>query len=317
MIECRICNNSINNKSFSAKEMMYGSREKFNYFLCSDCGCLQITEIPKNMNDYYPNNYYSYEKLQRHNYYKYQLVKIRNRYGILRKGFLGKILFNIFPQPDLKIMGHIGVDLNTSVLDVGSGSGSYLKLLHDSGLKSLLGIDPLIDADKTYENGFSIKKRSIHDQDGNWDLVMFHHSFEHLIDPLETLQSVNKILKKDGICLIRIPIIPSIAWEKYGVDWVQLDAPRHIYIYSIESLRRLTVSARLYINEIIYDSNGFQFWGSEQYLKNIPLFSKNSYSVNPDNSIFSSKDIKKFSKIANELNKNGGADQAIFIIKKS
>ncbi len=35
------------------------------------------------------------------------------------------------------------------------------------------------------------------------------------------------------ICLIRIPIKTEHIWNLYGVDWVQVDAPRHFYIHRV------------------------------------------------------------------------------------
>ncbi|MDO8971391.1 MAG: hypothetical protein Q7U74_11930, partial [Saprospiraceae bacterium] len=60
MHECRICNNTQGNPTFTAREMMYGSREKFEYFQCAHCGCLQITAIPPDLSKYYPPGYYSH-----------------------------------------------------------------------------------------------------------------------------------------------------------------------------------------------------------------------------------------------------------------
>ena len=41
---------------------MYGLRNEFKYYHCNNCGCLQISNIPSNLNIYYPENYYSYCK---------------------------------------------------------------------------------------------------------------------------------------------------------------------------------------------------------------------------------------------------------------
>ena len=46
---CRICSNTKSNLYFDVREMMYGSREKFEYFQCSKCGCLQIENIPNDI----------------------------------------------------------------------------------------------------------------------------------------------------------------------------------------------------------------------------------------------------------------------------
>lgn len=52
-MKCRICNNSNNNAVYEAKEMLFGTRDKFAYFQCSKCECLQIFDIPANISKYY------------------------------------------------------------------------------------------------------------------------------------------------------------------------------------------------------------------------------------------------------------------------
>lgn len=108
----------------------------------------------------------------------------------------------------------------------------------------------------------------------------------------------------------------SYAWEKYGIKWVQVDAPRHFYLHSIKSMELLVNKTHLKIDDIIWDSTSFQFWGSEQYLKGIPLRSELSYAENKSKSIFSPYDLKLFEEKAKELNRNKCGDQAAFFISK-
>jgi hypothetical protein len=61
-MKCKVCLNNEDNTLFIFREMMLGLREDFDYILCNKCGCLQIVEVPKNMQKYYPYNYYSYLK---------------------------------------------------------------------------------------------------------------------------------------------------------------------------------------------------------------------------------------------------------------
>ena len=159
-------------------------------------------------------------------------------------------------------------------MDVGRGSGFILYSLREIGFKNLLGIDPYVQNDIRYTNGVEVLKKTIREiNESGWELIMFHHSFEHVSEPAETLQSISRLLFRNGICLIRIPVVSSYAWRHYGVQWEQLDAPLH----SIKSMEILAEKARLRIYDIAYDSNEFQFWGSEQYTKNIPLLSEKSY----------------------------------------
>ena len=56
---CRICGNTEKNLIHKAQEMMFGTRDEFDYLECSACGTLQIVEIP-DLSCYYPRDYYSF-----------------------------------------------------------------------------------------------------------------------------------------------------------------------------------------------------------------------------------------------------------------
>jgi hypothetical protein len=72
----------------------------------------------------------------------------------------------------------------------------------------------------------------------------------------------------------------------------------------------------LEIKKIVYDSDEFQFWGSEQYLKGIALREKRSLAEGFKNSIFTKKQINEFKKRAETLNRNVKGDHACFYLYK-
>ncbi len=319
-MKCKICNNSNGNKVYEVKEMMFGFRDKFTYFQCSKCGCLQIADFPEDMSKYYPSNYYSFllPSLEgSKNPMKRFIKNLRNSYAIQKKGALGKLIYTFFPLESHQWASRVHLSKNITILDVGCGSGSLLHSYKEIGFRNLLGIDPYIKDDIEYKNGLKILKKSIHKLDGKWDLIMFHHSFEHIPDPTETLWSVSRLLNKKGICLIIVPTVSSYAWEHYRENWVQLDAPRHFFLHSIKSITLLAEKVNLNLEEIVYNSTDFQFWGSEQYLKNIPLKDPRSYGVDPSNSIFSNTEITVFKQKAKKLNLKNQGDACAFFLRNN
>ena len=317
-MKCKICKNEKENKEFKVREMMFGSRDKFIYFQCANCGCLQIKDIPEDISQYYPLNYYSFNISHNkfENPIKLLAKRLRNHYAIFNKGVIGKLIYGYFPYDSLRSLSRIKLTKDPKILDVGCGSGNLLYALKKLGFKNLLGVDPYIEKDINYQNGLDILKKTVHEISGEYDLIMFHHSFEHISDPVETLCSVQKLSAPNGICLIRIPIIDSWAWENYGANWVQIDAPRHLFLHSRKSMDIIAQKAGFKIKEIICDSTEFQFWGSEQYKRDIPLNSENSYSVNPSKSIFSKREIRIFKEKAKKLNSESRGDQVAFYLKK-
>ncbi len=96
---------------------------------------------------------------------------------------------------------------------------------------------------------------------------------------------------------------------------VQIDAPRHLYLHTETSLQRLADETGFQIEKVLYDATGFQFWGSEQYVQDIPLRSPNSHDENPQGSIFSATQLQEFTARAMELNQKADGEQAAFILR--
>ncbi|MBP6007895.1 MAG: methyltransferase domain-containing protein [Rhodoferax sp.] len=303
-MKCRICGNEQGNKKYLAKEMMFGYRDEFEYFQCHSCHCLQIAEYPKEMARFYDESYYSYQ-ISKNPLLTY-LLKQRNRFELTGKGLIGKLISNRIPNLSLRMISDLLNDKNKSILDVGCGSGKFLKILHQSGFNKLTGIDPFLEHDILIDNSFSLLKKEIGELDLSYDLIFFHHSLEHMPDQHKVFSTITKILSTNGVCVIRIPISSSYAWEHYGVHWAQLDAPRHFYLHSLNSLNFLAASAGLRITKTQYDSTPFQLFASEQYVKDIPM---------RDNR-FNNK-ASYFDKIhTTKLNLNKRGDQAIFTLSR-
>jgi hypothetical protein len=143
---------------------------------------------------------------------------------------------------------------------------------------------------------------------------MLHHSFEHLADPKGSLSEIHRLLKADKFALIRIPVV-NFAWEKYGVNWVQIDPPRHLFLYTESGFRELAESCGFKVESVVYDSNAFQFWGSEQYQLDFPLNDPRSHN-NLKGRIFSDEQMNNWRSEAEKLNAEKRGDQAAFYLRK-
>jgi SAM-dependent methyltransferase len=273
-------------------------------------------DIPKNIEKYYPDSYLSLRPFISKNLVVKIAKHFRDYYAIFNKGFFGKILFDMFPNHSFRILSKIQLDKKRRILDVGSGRGYLLYSLKEFGFKNLLGVDPFIKQDIKYKNGLEILKKTIYEVNGKWDLIIFNHSFEHISDPIATIHYIKDILSNEGICLIKTPLVDSWAWENYGVNWVQIDAPRHFFIYSRKGIKILAEKTGFVIDKIICTSSEFQFLGSEQYKKDIPLHAENSYYSNKSKSIFPKKHINMFKKKAEEFNSEDIGDEGTIFISR-
>lgn len=319
MHECRICNNTQGNSVFTAREMMYGTREEFEYFQCASCGCLQITTIPSDLSKYYPPGYYSHALPAPRGNHPFQSYRKRKRtqQWLGQNSIIGRLLAHGKSMPAfVEWARNAHLSLDDAILDIGSGAGQLLLTMHGAGFTNLTGADPFNAHDLDYGNGVRILKHSLAEIEGAYDFVMLHHSFEHMPDPLQALKDVYRVLKKNRCALIRIPLAQSYAWKTYGVDWAQLDAPRHLYLHTEHSIGILAKAAGFEVTKIEYDSGSFQFWGSMQYQYDIPLNDPRSFTVNPAESLFTQADIKAFEARAKTLNETRQGDQACFYLHK-
>ncbi|MHB8882700.1 MAG: class I SAM-dependent methyltransferase [Thermodesulfovibrionales bacterium] len=321
---CRICRNDKGNTGYTVREMYFGTREQFEYFQCRACRCLQIRSIPEDMGRYYPKGYYSFGMVDEASFsgrVRKFLRAQRDRNALRGTGVLGMILNGIYPgDTTLGLIARVGDPWQMSILDVGCGRGMLLHQLQELGARRLLGIDPFIERDIEYMNGLKILKRSLqslkNDPGKKFDLIMFNHSFEHMPDPEAVLQASEAVLAETGTVMIRVPTVDSYAWEHYHEHWVQLDAPRHLYLFSRQSLQILAQRAGLGMNDVVYDSDELQFCGSEQYKRDIPLTSAGSYKHSPSPAPFSKAEMDGFKKRADELNKEGRGDMAAFYLAR-
>jgi len=310
-LKCSVCENSNSNREYILQEKMYGSGDEFNYFQCSKCGCLQIEKIPENIAEYYPTDYMAFSINEKLNFKKKisaWLLIHSYRNQINQRDFVGKLAKKYNDYYQRAILWAKDSSFNSKVLDVGCGVGKRLLLMHKIGYKNLEGIDPFIQKDIVYFDKIHIKKGDIYDLNGKYDFITLHHSFEHMPNPRNVFEKISGLLSDEGTLLIRIPVMDCFAWKEYGVNWFQLDAPRHFFSHTINSIEFLAKLNNLVLTDVFFDSTESQFVYSEKYKKNIPLDGK---------SIHSKEEIKNFHNKALELNKNKEGDMACFFIKKN
>ena len=313
---CRICGNEKNNTPYKVREMLYGTKEEFDYFQCGECECLQILKYPDDISKYYPKDYMAYD-LKTDNFIKAFLNKKRDQSSLGYKNIIGDFLVKFFGMPTYtKRLNAAKVNYKSRIVDVGCGSGSLLYRLRNSGYKNIFGVDPFIEKDIRYKNGLKIYKRGLFELDGKFDLIMMNHVFEHMEDQEKVLNEIHNLLKEGKYFLMCIPVVNSYSWKKYKTNWIGLDAPRHYYLHSVESLNVLADKCGFIIDKVEYDSLATQFWGSEQYAKGIGWYDENSYAVNPSSSKFTKKEMKEFEKLTKELNEKGEGDRACFYLRK-
>ena len=316
---CRICGNAEGNTAHFPREMMFGTREAFEYLECARCGCLQIAAIPADLGRHYPSEgYYSYKrpKDKRDPSWLLALRRERTRYWLGEASLAGAFLGALSRHNEhFDWFRRAGVRLDSRILDVGCGAGRLLLQLQRDGFRSLLGADPFLGKDLDYGNGVRIQKRGIEALEGAYDLVMLHHSFEHLADPAAALAGLRQRLAPGATLLLRMPVADSHARRHYGTDWVNWDAPRHLHLHTRRSVEHLAAGAGLRLEDVVYDSGGQQFSSSELYRRGVPYVEHGKYRPGNRTDAFTEEQWAGWAREADDLNGRGEGDTACYYLR--
>jgi SAM-dependent methyltransferase len=315
-LACRICGQAATGPRLSVREMMFGSKERFDYFECGACGCLQIVDIPDDLGRHYGEGYYSFAPRATHRGLTALLVDSRNRYLSGTRDMLGWAVSRLKPYLALASLRRLHLPRDARIVDVGCGGGELLQTLQSVGFTRLLGVDPFVAHELDLGGGLRVLKANLSEVNQTADLVMFHHSLEHIGDQQGLLAAAHRLLVPGGHCLVRIPTVSSWAWRHYRADWCALDAPRHLYLHSKKSIRLLAEAAGFEVEDIVSDSTTFQFWGSEQYRRDIRLMQPGSHDIAPAPGAFTADELKSFERRARELNEANDGDQIVVYLRR-
>lgn len=317
---CRICGNTENNRSFVLKEMMLGLRDTFDYFQCATCDTVQILTFPQGMEKYYPARYYSLASrtgadagpLHRFAHALEFRAIIRPSY--YSTGRWSDLLTALdLKSQSVECVGKAKPGKNVRILDVGCGSGGLLRTLADLGFVHLFGVDPFLRGD-VREDRVVLQKKDIVDLDPSalFELIILHHSLEHVRDPISTLRSVRDHLTEDGTAIVAMPIV-NTAFREYGVNWYQLDPPRHFHLFSVRGFKMAVGKSGLHLSGLYFNSTAAQFMMSERFARDLPFSVPRLPYLRPG--LFTLREARQRSR-AHALNESAEGDQAVFYLRR-
>lgn len=130
----------------------------------------------------------------------------------------------------------------STILDVGFGNGSFLDLAREAGWMPVgVDYDPIV-VDKCKVRGHKVLLGGIEVYNGQFELfdaITMSHVIEHVHDPVRALSIAYALLKPGGSLMIDTPNIRGSGAMIFRESWRGLEAPRHLVLFSWESLSRL------------------------------------------------------------------------------
>ncbi len=222
-LQCPIC--SSDRTAFWNEVQDYKiSQETFQLFDCEECG-IRFTGNPpdeKSSSKYYDSPRY--------------ISHSNSTQGIINKTY--HLVRNIMLQRKMNLLQKYSS--SKEVLDIGCGTGYFLKVLKDNQY-STFGIEINEGARRfAIENfGLIVKEPEtlISGQiNKKFGIISMWHVLEHIYSPKILLQSISKVLDDNGILVIAVPNYKSTDANHYQSAWAGYDVPRHIWHFNPVSM---------------------------------------------------------------------------------
>lgn len=222
---CPLCESQATPYLSDTSDLHYGIPGRWHYQRCEDCAVVFLNPAPTAafLAGAYDDSYYSYQDFDAPK--RWQVV-LRRLLGYN----LGVTGDPVFPRPG-------------RVLDIGCGSGQFLHRMKEAGWETH-GVELSARAAEigNTRHQLNIQAGTVASADlknGYFDYVRLNHSFEHLLDPVETLARIRHVLADDGRLFIGVPNVDSPQARVFGGHWWNLGPPVHPFNYSRRTLSRL------------------------------------------------------------------------------
>lgn len=151
---------------------------------------------------------------------------------------------------------------NGRVLEIGFGAGELLQNLQARGW-SAEGIDTDAKAvAAARDRGLKAHLGTLAEQrfsDAIFDAIVMSHLIEHVHDPIGLLKECRRVLTTHGSLVLVTPNIDSLAHRIFDANWLALDPPRHLHLFSSNTLIQVVERAGLRVRSCrttIRDANG-------------------------------------------------------------
>ncbi len=127
-------------------------------------------------------------------------------------------------------------------LDIGCGNGLFLSHLRANGWHvNGIEINEAAAVVAREQLGVEVFVGELQDapfERETFDFINVSHVLEHVHDPHAFLLRAKELLKRDGTIYLEVPNVESVSQKLSGKYWFPWETPRHLFLYSPNTLRK-------------------------------------------------------------------------------
>ena len=258
---CPLCGTTGKILYRNLEDVLFDVSGKWNIRRCENCGLLWIDPMPLPEEIHkayrkYPTHWDDEEsqgvisKLYRKAQSGYRAIRFdfRPTDSCLFDRLLGFIAGSIPPvreQMDFPFEFFSEIEKGR-LLELGCGRGDTLRWLQQWGWV-IEGVDfDQAAVANAKAKGLPVRQGDLFSYEypeGSFDVVFSSHVIEHVPDPISVVAECYRILAPGGCCIAVTPNAESFGHGWFNSDWRGLEPPRHLHIFTLQSLTKLAGSA--------------------------------------------------------------------------
>lgn len=234
-VACNLCGHESTHPVYRVKDTNYCQPGDFSLVACANCSLVYMNPRPTahEIGTYYPaERYHPFRVIQ-------QTQSIKP---------------NTMQRKRADRITQILREMNACrILDVGCGSGQFLLAMQAQGCQ-VYGVEPNRQAAQFVKTMLNLPVITGDifqvEQEHLFDAITFWDVLEHTHSPREVLLRAHHLLKPNGLLAINVPNWAS--WERriFKENWIAIDAPRHLYHFSPNTLVKMLRSCGFEVIEM-------------------------------------------------------------------
>ncbi len=256
-VSCPLCSSTKSEPLVVGYDRMYPLAKDFPYVTCQECGLVRQDPLPReeDIAAFYPPDYGPHIGGSKQKRDKW-INRMARRYyygteSVGRSGFM-RFLFGLLSK---RVMPTIRPPRGQNrLLDIGCASGDQLKRYEALGW-TVKGIEISPNAvGIARAKGLEVHQGTAYDapfETGSFDMIILSHVIEHVLEPDRFLRRCAEFLAPGGMLVLSTPCIRSLGFSLYGSCWFPLDAPRHLMLFDLRTIKMLGEKAGLRPNRIV------------------------------------------------------------------